>query len=69
MNEVEDLVEVVDRLSTTTMDNRDTMPETIPTPPQLVSLASLTIMLLRNALFYKLSGKKRDHRWEIIMSS
>ena len=69
MEEVEDLAEVVDKLFSTTADNRDTMHETAPTPPLPVSIASPIIMLLKNVLFYKLSGRKRYHRWEIIMFS
>ena len=69
MEEVEDLAEVADKLSTTTADNNDTTRETVPTLPLLVSIASLTIMLLKNALFYKLRCRKRDHKWEIRTSS
>ena len=60
--EVEDLAEVVDKLFATTADNRETTFETAPTPPLPVSIASTMIMLLKNVLFYKLSGRKRDHR-------
>ena len=63
--EVEDLVEVANKSIATAADNRDTMQETIPTPPQYVSIANPMIILLKTALFYKLSGKKIDHRWEI----
>ena len=66
---MEDLAWVVEKLFATTTDNRDTMHETVPTLPLLVSIASPMIMLLKNVLFYKLSGRKRDHRWEIKMSS
>ena len=69
MEEVEDLVEVMDRLFSTTKDNKDTMHDIVPTLPLLVSIASLTTMLLKNALFYKLRCRKRDHRWEIRTSS
>jgi capsid portal protein len=69
MEDVENLAEVANILFITTVDNKDTMPKTVPTLPLFVSIASLTIMLLRNDLFYKLSGRKRDHRWEIKMSS
>jgi hypothetical protein len=69
MDEVEDLVKVTDKLSTTTVDKRDTMRETVPTLPQPVRIANLMIMLLKNVLFYKLSGRKRGHRWEIKMYS
>ena len=67
--EVEDLVEVADKLLATTTNNRDTMHETVPTPPLPVSTASLMIMLLKNVLYYKLSGRKRDHRRAIRMFS
>ena len=67
--EEEDLVEVEDKSLATIVDNKNTMQETIPTPPQYVSIASPMIMLLKNVLFYKISGKKRDHRWETGMSS
>ena len=69
VEEVEDLVEVADKSIATAADNRDTMQETVPTPPQYVSIASPMIMLLKNVLFYKISGRKRDHRWETKMSS
>ena len=67
VEEMEDLVEVMDRLSTTTTDNRDTTHETVLTLPLLVGIASLTIILLRNALFFKLRCRTRDHRWVIKM--
>ena len=67
--EVEDLVEVVDKLFATIADNRDTTRGTVPTPPLLVNIASPMIKLLKNVLFYKLSGRKRDHIWEIRMFS
>ena len=69
MDKVEDLVEVADILSTTTTNNRDTTCKTIPTVPQPVSIANLMIMLLKNVLFYELSGRKRGQRWEIRMYS
>ena len=47
---VEDLAEVADKLFATTADNRDTMHETIPTPPPPISIASPMIMLLNNVL-------------------
>ena len=65
--EVEDLAEATDKLFATTADNRDTTHETVPTPPLPISIASPMIMLLKNVLFYKLSGRKRDHKWEIRM--
>lgn len=69
MDEAEEWVEVIDRSFATIADNMDTMRETIPTLPQPDSIANLMIMLLRSALFYNLSGKKRDCRWEIGMYS
>ena len=69
MAEMEDLVEVEDRLFVTTAEHLDTTHETIPTLQLLVSIASLTIMLLKNALFYKLRCRKREHRWEIRTSN
>ena len=69
MEDVEDLVEVADKSSTTIADNKDTTQETVPTPPLPVSIASPMIMLLKNVIFYKLSGRKRDHKWEIKMFS
>ena len=41
---VEDLEEVVNKLFSTTVDNRDTMHETVPTPPLTVNIASPMIM-------------------------
>ena len=67
--EVEDLAEAVDKLFSTTADNKDTTCEIVPTPPLPISIASPMIMLLKNVLFYKLSGRKRDHIWEIRMFS
>ena len=67
--EVEDLVEVTDKSIVTAADNKDTTQETVPTPPQYVSIASPMIMLLKNVLFCKISGRKRDHRWETRMPS
>ena len=69
VEEVEDLVEVADKSIDTVAENRDTTQEIVPTPPQYVSIASPMIMLLNNVLFYKISGRKRDHRWETRMSS
>ena len=69
VSEMEDLVEVEDKLFVTTMEHLDTTHETVPTPPQYVSIASPMIMLLKNILFYKISGRKRDRRWETKMSS
>lgn len=69
MEEVEDLVEVADRLLVTTADNKDTTCEIVPTLPLLVSITSCMFMLLKNVLFYKLRCRKIDHKWEIKMSS
>ena len=69
VEEVEDLGEIADKLFSTTVDNRDTMHDTAPTPPLPISIVSPMIKLLKNVLFYKLSGRKRDHRWEIRMFS
>ena len=69
MEEVEDLAKVTDRLSATTVDNKDTTRETVPTLPLHVSIASLTIILLKNAIFCKLRCRTRDRRWEIRMYS
>lgn len=69
MDEVEDSVEVTDILSSTIVEKIDTTHETVPTLPQPISIAILMTMLLKNVLFYKLSARKRDHRWEIRMYS
>lgn len=69
VEEVKDLVEVADKSITTATDSRDTMQEIVPTPPQYVNIASPMIMLLKNVLFYKISGRKRDHSYETKMSS
>ena len=66
-DEVEDMVEVTDRSFATIVDNKDTSQGTAPTRLQLVSIVGPLIMLLKNALFYKLSGRKRSHIWEIRM--
>ena len=67
--EEEDLVEVKDKSLAIAMESKDTTQETIPTPPQYVSIANPMIMLLNNVLFYKISGRKRDRRWETRMSN
>ena len=51
VEEVKDLVEVEDRLSTTTMDNRDITHETVPILPLHVSIVGLMIILLKITLF------------------
>lgn len=51
VDEAEDLVEAMEILSATTKDNMDTMHETVPIVTRHVCIASLTIILLRNALF------------------
>ena len=66
---VDDLVEVEDRLFATTSKNRDTTHETIPILLLHVSIASLTIILLKNALFCKLRCRTKDYRWVTKMSS
>ena len=69
LDEVDDLVEVADRSFATIVENKDTTYGTVPIPLQLVSIVNPMIMLLKNVLFYKISGRKRDHRWETRMSS
>ena len=56
--EEEDLVEVDDKSLVTTVDSKDTMQEIVPTPPQYVSIANPMNILLKTALFYRVSGKK-----------
>ena len=68
-DEEEDLVEVKDKSLATTMDNKDTMQETVTKPLQYVSIANLMNILLKNALFYRGSGRKRDRSWETKMFS
>ena len=65
MEEVEDMVEAIDRSSVTIADNKDTSRGTTPTQLQPVSIVGPLIMLLKIVLFCKLSGRKRDHRLEI----
>ena len=67
--EEEDLVEVVLKLIATDVDNKDTMQGTVPTLPQYVSIENPMTMLLKTALIYKISGRKRDCSWETRMSS
>lgn len=69
MDEEEDMVDVMDISFATTADNKDTSRGTIPTRLQLVSIAGPLIMLLKNVLYYKLNGRKRDHRWVAKMYS
>ena len=51
VDEMEDLVEVEDKLFVTTAEHLDTTHETIPILPLHVSIVGLMIMLLKNALF------------------
>ena len=52
MAEMQDLVEVKDRLFVTSAEHPDTMHESIPILPLHVSIASLMIIILKNALFF-----------------
>ena len=67
MDKAEDLVEVIDKSFSIIADNKDTTRETVPTLSQPVSIVDIIIISLKNVLSYNLSGRKRDHRWEIIM--
>ena len=69
VEEVEDLVEVDDKLFATIAEHRDTMHETVPTLPLHVSIVGLMIMLLKKVLFCKLRCRTRDRRWVIRTSS
>ena len=69
MDEMEDLVEVEDKLFLTTTEHLDTMHETIPILPLHVSIVSLMIILLKNALFLSLRCRKKDCIWETKISS
>ena len=51
MEEIQDLVEVEDILFVTTVEHRDTTHETVPIPSLHVIIASITIILLKNAYF------------------
>ena len=55
----EDLVEVKDKSLATTVDNKDTM-QVVPTLPPYGSIENPMNILLKTALFYKGSGRKRD---------
>ena len=63
--EMEDLVEVEDRLLVTIAEHRDTTHGTIPILPLHVSIVGLMIMLLNNSLFCKLRCRTRDRKWVI----
>ena len=69
VEEMQDFVEVEDRLFVTTVEHLDTTHETIPIIPLHVSIVSLTIILLKNALFCSLICRKKDRRWVTRMSS
>ena len=67
--EVEESVEVMDISIPIDVDNKDTMQEIVPTLLRHVSIANPMTMLLKTSLFYKISGRKRDDKWETRMSS
>ena len=67
--EEEEMVEVEDQSLSITMDNKDAMQETVTNPPQYVSIVNLMNILLKISLFYRGSGRKRDHSWETRMFS
>ena len=69
VEEVEDLVEVEEKSLAIIVDNKETTQETVPTPPQYVSIVNPMNILLKTALFYRVSGKKRDRSWDTRMSS
>ena len=60
VEEMQDLVEVEDRLFVTTVEHMDTTHEIVPIISLYVGIASLTIILLKNALFCKLIYRTRD---------
>ena len=59
--EEEDLVEVEYQSLTIVIDNKDTIQKNIPNPSKYVSIANTMNILLKTALFYRVSGRKRDH--------
>ena len=63
--ESEEMVEYEDQSLTIATDNKDTMPENVIIPPQYVSIVNIMTMLWKIALFYKESGRIRDHSWKI----
>ena len=67
--EEKELVEVKDQSLATDMDNKDIMQETITNPPQYVSIANPMNILLKTALFYRISGRRRDRSWVTRMFS
>ena len=67
--EEEEMVEFEDQSLTIIADSKDTMQETITNPLQYVSIANPMNILLKTALFYRISGKKRDRSWETRMFS
>ena len=67
--EMQDLVEVEEKLFVTTTKQMDTMQEIVPILPLHVSILSLMIIVLKNALFWSLRCRKNDRIWVITMSS
>lgn len=65
--EEEEMIEVEDQSLAIVVDSKDNMPETITNPPQYVNIANHMNILLKTALFYRGSGRKRDHSWETRM--
>ena len=59
--ELEEMVEVEDQSLSIATDNKDTMPENVISPSQYVSIVNLMTILWKTALFYRESGRTRDH--------
>ena len=66
--EEDKMVEVEDQSLAKAIDNKAIMQETVINLPQYVSIV-ITNILLKTSLFYRISGRKRDHSWETRMFS
>ena len=58
--EEEEMVEVEDQSLAIIVDRKDIMLETVINPSQYVSIENLMNILLKTALFYRGSSRKRD---------
>ena len=63
--EPKEMVEVKDQSLAITMDNNDTMLENVISLSQYVSIVNPMSILWKTALFYRGSGRIRDHSKKI----
>ena len=58
--QVVEALEFEDRSLAIVVDSKDTTQETVPNPSQYVSIENPMNIFLKTALFYRVSGGKRD---------